>query len=675
MRAPLLQKKHSNTESRWTDLLPFLFVSVLIVTLCFSDSNIESPVGQGGTPSSSESSDLAQVSGEKLNEDRHILPEIFDTLTIEPPLSPPPLPSPILASSGAVPPSPMQSQKSSSPESQSGDDDEKTQSRRFERFNRQGKPLLLSPIVVSMADALSWDPSRLPSPPHTPDNKIKDPASLIPWATLSEFKAPIKGGKNLFVTWLGADPPPIIHAFVHSMYVNRGEFSWHLITSDNLQQYMTLEVDGRQICPNLDTRLPEDTYISYHVWFRVWSAPIAELPLATRKDFIVNVLIAVFGGAFMDPGLLGKGKLDYWWDEVMQKENVDYINYSFGDEWDIAAGARHLSLAMDKEGRGKWSGQLWIDVFFSMVKADAPIMQTYLHFIHDDPKWGPMQSQANNSPYFIYGGDVLDACFNSVYDWNDRRPFKGNKMGIAHYGPLPEESPPGSGYNSDEEFSASGFFDQLDESLLPKDVTEVVDLFEEFDRQLERRPPPQGHRDPPKGLFLKDVGIAPSGQAAIMFNLRARDSRFSATQIPQPQYQFFSHPLYPDFETMLSTGHPGALNAEAAIDTLNAPEGGIYLKFYGTAEDLKDMSWEKLCGPPRSLIMFMIQSLTGEDLCTGEKVPLLAPSEKWMQKGHEGTIKRTLTSFSFSSDVETSAPASSVASGRGKLSVAKWRQS
>merc|ERR1719361_1105890 len=110
-----------------------------------------------------------------------------------------------------------------------------------------------------MKEALQWDSSKLPSPPKS--KPISQPASLISWETLSEFRPPTKGGKNLFVAWLGAPPPPIIHAFVDSMFKNKGGFTFHLITSDNMSKYMSLEVDGKQICPDVNTRLPESTHI------------------------------------------------------------------------------------------------------------------------------------------------------------------------------------------------------------------------------------------------------------------------------------------------------------------------------------------------------------------------------------------------------------------------------
>jgi len=637
MKIPLLHSKEARGVS-WNQAIAniFIFTTILIFIFFTFDRRrqnlFNSEISIGMQAGSSESA----------NESREDLSKTFDELKIDPsgvdPLDP--RWSPSLSSAPGVQRETFQlpghlqipgSRDGSSRSSNSRSDlgEEEMQSRRPERFNREGKALLLSPTVLSNADALKWDQRKLPLPPKS--KPISEPSALIPWETLSEFRTPVKGGKNLFVAWLGTHPPPMIHAFVHSMFRNKGEFTFHLITSDNLKRYMSLVVDGKQICPDIDTRLPNETHIDYKVWFRIWSTTTADLPLATRKDFVVNVMIALFGGAFMDPGLLGLGKLDYWWDEVMQKENIDYINYSFGDEWDIGAGARHLSAAIDKEGRGKWSGQLWIDVFFTMVKADAPIMQTYLYYIHSESDWGPSKTQANNSPYFIYGGDVLDACFNSVYDWLDRKPFHENKLGVIKYDPIPQGTPPSSGYNSDDEFIPSAFFDELDETLPPRDFNEVVNLFEELDRAFSRAPPPPGHKDPPTGVMLKDANIQETGQSAIMFNMRHWDNRFSATQIPQPQYQYFSTPLYPDFRSMIVAGHPGALNARAVMDTLSAPEGGIYIKFYGTGEELKYLSWEQLCGPPRSIIMFMIQSVTGEDMCTGEKVPLISPSEKWFR--------------------------------------------
>ena len=88
------------------------------------------------------------------------------------------------------------------------------------------------------------------------------------------------------------------------------------------------------------------------------------------------------------------------------------------------------SAAVDKEHVGKWNGDLWIDVFFTMAPVNSPMMKCFLHLTSSDPEFGPSSEQLNHSLYFIYGGDVFDACFSSLYEQYDSSAIEGFPYGV-----------------------------------------------------------------------------------------------------------------------------------------------------------------------------------------------------------------------------------------------------
>jgi len=547
--------------------------------------------------------------------------------------------------------------------------------------------------------------------------QIKEPVDITPWSKLEQFAKPIVGGKNLFLGWLGPEPPPIFYAFIHTTYQNRGGFTMYLITDQNKLEYMLQEVNGKQICSV--EKNPPQTHVAWKVcekviepWFlpfqtqqrllgRVYSRKAKKaqdpnkLSLVTQKDFIVNVMVALYGGVHMDPGILGPGKLDFWW-HLMLENGATYVNYAFGAyREDKYEDDRARLVVFDKKGDGKWNGDLWIDSYFGMAPVGSCVMKCWLYLVANDPNWGPGPTQPNRSNYFIYGGDVLDACFASCHE---RKPGTYRRLrhdfpyGVNLYPPRSSkvqdvsrysiQSSSGAGsssqlrQSSSEEGSSSQSRHVQDSfsvgrSLLGSEETNFDDVpdfggsdpekwaeelsmaFAQMFRRMEGKESAEGStlggvKDPPNvnGITLP---FKPDGNA-IIIDARTGHPTISSGMIRQPIYARLAMTIYPDFWSMLSAEHPMATLTRDVLDALLSPYGTMYIKFYNTAGALKQMPWESLCGPPITFAMFILKQITGQDICTGEKsgivwsaFPLISQSSSAETPGDtgEGVIRRT----------------------------------
>jgi len=492
---------------------------------------------------------------------------------------------------------------------------------------------------------------------HRGKMKVSQPMGVTPWAIVSKFRPPVQGEKNLFVYWGGLEPGPLVGSFINAINTNRGDFNLFLITEQNREQYMTQVVDGKQIAPDHKTKLPKDTHISWEVYDRILSA--GKLPIATQHDFIVNIMVTFFGGVYMDPGLLGPGKLDYWW-KVMHDNGANYLNYADGPHRELNV-VRKTKVEIDKQGLGKWNGDMWIDTFFTMTKAHSSIMECFLLLTGQDPHWGPLPSQINRSLFFIYGGDVFDACFASVYETHIYKQVEGLPKGVNLY---PQRSdkrsnlPPGSGRNSRS--SASSSDDSTEpEYLIHRNAIRrnrrpqhssrmaspihmnmrkrrslgVTDEYKEelmeyinsmlFRMVVREHVDNEEERDPPSIVGI-EIPFDYDGNAIILDQFNGDDAIVSNC-IPRDRYTELMEPLTDDFDSLFEMGHPTAYLVQQAINLLVVPNGGVYLKFYGTGtptNPFRLMTWEQLCGPPITFIMYLQKAVTGFDVCSGTPNPI-----------------------------------------------------
>jgi len=508
--------------------------------------------------------------------------------------------------------------------------------------------------------------------------QIKSPTDITPWSQLEQFVKPTLGGKNLFLGWLGPEPPPIFYAFIHTTYRNRGGFTMHLITDQNKLEYMVQEVNGKPICSK--EKSPPLTHVAWKVCEKVlepWLLPFDtqqkflggvysrkakraqdpnKLSLVTQKDFIVNVMVALYGGVHMDPGILGPGKLDFWW-HLMLENDATYFNYAFGAyREDKYEDDRARLVVFDKKGDGKWNGDLWIDSYFGMAPVGSCVMQCWLYLVANDPNWGPGPTQPNRSNYFIYGGDILDSCFASCHE---RKPGTYKKLrqdfpyGVNLYPSRSSEVVDVSNYSSQSSSQAGSssqvqhvednlsvgrsltsneFEDDLEDipnfggSDPEKWAEELSMAFAHMFRRMEGKESAKGSsvsgvKDPPNVNGIK-LPFPPRGNA-IIIDARTGHPTISAGMIRQPIYTKLAMSIYPDFWSMLSAEHPMASLTRDVLDALLSPYGTMYIKFYNTAGSLKQMPWESLCGPPITFAMFILQQTTGQDICTGEKTGII----------------------------------------------------
>jgi len=412
--------------------------------------------------------------------------------------------------------------------------------------------------------------------------KITKPTGLIDWRELATFRAPIRGERNLFVFWSGSEPGPLVESFFGAIYRNRGGFKMYLITDGNKQKYMKQTVAGKQIAPDLQSGQPLDTHISWDVYRRIMTRSI--LPIAAQKDFICNVMVAFFGGVYLDPGLIGPLRLDDMW-TLMHSKVVNYVNYADGAHRDLKVLHEEAEeIAIDRDGVPKWGGDVWIDVFFTMSFAGSGMMKCWLYFAARDPDFGPLSTQVNRSLYFIYGGDIFDACFAALYD--------------------PVESHPLANF-------PSGANIHLHRDLLPVSQSERRSL---GGSTSAIRSPPGPRIDPPDFLG-RPPGFSIGGNA-IIFDIKEGDPKLWANYIPERRYHELAHPVYPDFKTLLRAKNPTAVMVQFVIDAL-VGDGTLYLKFYGVGGPLRTLTWEELCGPPISFMMYLQKKVTGFDICRG----------------------------------------------------------
>lgn len=475
---------------------------------------------------------------------------------------------------------------------------------------------------------------------HDFSELVREPQGFSPWGVVSQFREPEVGEKNLFVYWGGSEPGPLVGSFMNTIIRNAGEFKVHIITDQNKQNYMTMVVDGKQIAPDYETREPADTHISWEVYDRVLSP--GRLPIATQHDFIVNTMVAIFGGVYMDPGLLGPGKLDYWWN-ILDEQGANYLNYADGPYRQINVGPRHTKVEIDKEGVGKWGGDMWLDTFFTMAKADAAIMKCFLYLTANNPDFGPKQTQINKSLYFIYGGDVFDSCFASVYEAHFPQQVQGLPSGVNIYPERPsflkkQQSAP----NLSEAGSSSGqiIFTQKSKSsprMKSRRPSKRRALVSESYREalgdgvngmlyrmlMNERLDDDETVDPPSVSGIK-LPFSHGGKGILLDQYEGEEMIYSNI-IPRDRYDELTQSVTPDFDTMFEQKHSTALMVQKAINLLVTPGGGIYLKFYGTgtaSNRFRLMTWEQLCGPPITFIMYLQKSITGWDVCTGTSSPI-----------------------------------------------------
>lgn len=498
------------------------------------------------------------------------------------------------------------------------------------------------------------------------------PGTVSPWGVVSQFREPIAGEKNLFVYWGGSEPGPLVGSFMNAIIRNRGSFDIFIITDANKELYMTQVVDGKQIAPNHETREPSDTWISWEVYDRILTP--GRLPIATQHDFIVNTMVALYGGAYMDPGLLGPGKLDYWW-QVMIDNDATYLNYADGSKRDATI-QRHTRVEIDKEGIGKWGGDMWLDTFFTMATVNSGIMKCFLHLTANNPNWGPLPSQINRSLYFIYGGDVFDSCFASVYEkdmhtqiadlpqgvylypgrrqlaLNIQRAHSLGRLGGGEGPSVPRRTPQGSparsrsqrgspqgspGRSRSQRGSPQGSPGRS-RGRPPSKRRELVvseayrnELLEEINELLIRmayhETVSNDQMTDPPSIYGVPLPFDFSGKA-ILLDQYEGDDIIGSNVVPRARYDELVQPMKADFDLLLEQGDTTAVMVQKAINLLVTPDGGIYLKFYGTgtpSNPLRLMQWEQLCGPPMTFIMYLQSQVTGWNVCTGSEVEIARP--------------------------------------------------
>jgi len=517
-----------------------------------------------------------------------------------------------------------------------------------------------SPHTGDFPSMLSQDSLPIIDEKSTQDMSglVNKPQGFSPWGVVSQFREPVPGEKNLFVYWGGSEPGPLVGSFMNAIIRNRGSFDIFVITDANKELYMTQVVDGKQIAPNHETREPSDTWISWEVYDRILSP--GSLPVATQHDFIVNTMVALYGGAYMDPGLLGPGKLDYWW-QVMIDNGATYLNYADGTKRDTTV-IRHTRVEIDKEGIGKWGGDMWLDTFFTMATVNSGIMKCFLHLTANNANWGPLPSQINRSLYFIYGGDVFDSCFASVYEkdlynqipdlpegvylYPGRRRLQTNvershnlgTLGTGEGPSVPRNTPPGSPKKPRSQRGSTSGSPARSRGRRPSKRRELVvseayrnELLEEINQLLHRmllhETVSNDQTTDPPSIYGISLPFDFSGKA-ILLDQYEGDDIIGSNVVPRARYDELVQPMKADFDTLLEQGDTTAVMVQKAINLLVSPGGGIYLKFYGTgtpSNPFRLMRWEQLCGPPMTFIMHLQSQVTGWNVCTGSEVEIARP--------------------------------------------------